>query len=241
VATKRQDSANQLNPVFIATSAWLEAENKSGREARIVLRCVKQTAADEVSFEAPSEETEDAVIEASANGCCKRCVRAESVSVDVGDSKHGLGKGADRSDRNRHARAEQEIIHVGVRGETHRADDSDGACRRNRYGEFQIAVVRAEISDDSKKGKKFGLERSFPAVQALAINANHIRIEIGIPDINISRRRNLRRGGDSQRENDEGEEQKLAHNHLLLHSQTNRMRKTVGCVRRGLGSDERSA
>jgi hypothetical protein len=240
VATKA-GSANQLNPIFMATSTWLEAENKSGREAGIVLRCVKETAADEVSFEAPGEEAEDAVIEASANGCCKRGVRAESVGVDVGHSEHGLGKGADRSDRNRHARAEQEIIDVGVRGETGRADHSDGACRRDRHREFQIAVVRAEISDDSNKGKEFALERSFPAVQALAINANHVGVEIGIPDINISPGWNLRRRENSQRENDDSEDQKLAHNHLLFAFPSHRMRKVVGCVRKALGSDERSA
>jgi hypothetical protein len=240
VAATKAGFSQPAESSFYCNECLLEAENKSGREAGIVLRCVKKTAADEVSFEAPSEKTEDAVIEASANGCCKRGVRAESVGVDVGDSKHGLGKGADGPHRNRNARAEQEVIDVGVRGETGRADHSDGACS-DRHREFQIAVVRAEISNDSNKRKKFALERSFPAIQALAITANHVGVEIGIPDINISPRWNLRRRENSHRENDDSEDQKLAHNHLLFAFPSHRMRKIVGCVRNALGSDERSA
>ena len=65
---KRQDSANQLNPVlFIRSSIQTsEAQDNAGRQAHVVLRGAEEAGPDVVALEAPGYGTNDAVIQAAS-------------------------------------------------------------------------------------------------------------------------------------------------------------------------------
>src|SRR6476660_5853872 len=154
---------------------------------------------------------EDSVIKPAANCSRKGCVRAESVGVDVSGAEHRFGKRAHRPDRNRYTWTEEQIIHMRVHADG-RADNSNDASA-SWTGEFEIAVIGAEISNDTHEGEELAFERSFPTIQTLAICSDHIGIEIRVAGVNVSAGRNLSGGQSRKRKQNEAENPTLAHNH----------------------------
>src|SRR5436305_618586 len=154
---------------------------------------------------------EDPVVKAAANCSGKGCVGAESVGVDVSGAKHRFGKRAHWPDRNGHTRTEKQIIDVRVHADR-RARNSNGAST-SRTGKFEIAVIGAEISNDTYEREELAFERSFPTVQALAISSDHIGVEIRVAGVNISAGGNLGGRQSRKRKQNEAENPTLAHNH----------------------------
>src|ERR1700741_1564098 len=101
-----------------------EIQDDAGGEAAIVLGVAEEAGLQVVALEAPGDERNEFVVEASAESGTQRSVTGRvsgGADVDVSGAEQGVGEGADFADGKRNARTEQIVVLVGVDVEGGRA------------------------------------------------------------------------------------------------------------------------
>src|SRR5579871_1016386 len=138
------------------------------------------------------------VIDSAADASGEGRIGAESIGVHVRRAEEGFGERTDFTDRHRDTGPEQEIVEMGVHAGRRANHSYDaGTCR---IGEFERAVISAEICDDPhERQEELAFKSAFPAVEALALCAE-IGVVVGVSSENVACSWNLRRGQGSAEE-----------------------------------------
>lgn len=209
MATERQGSANQLNPVFLSWEVLcdLEVHGESGRDAYVVLRSVEQVRVDIVSLDTQGKQANQFVIDAAADCGCECGVRSTTVYVDVAGANQEFGEGADLSNRDRRTRSEQVIMFCEV------VVDSDAIENRHRTGrEILRAIVATKISDHSDEGQELAFDRAIPSVKAGPLSTD-VGVVVGISEKDVTRSRDLSCCEGTANKNQKCSRRDLAHEH----------------------------